>query len=142
MAASASSVLAASEQTGIPRKTIEYWLDKPEFATLRQKSAEDMAEQFRVAAQMALARLIELIPSMKAHDLVVLAGVATEKGQLLAGKATDRVENVSITDGLDDHEKHALKQAIMGELGRRADARTVVPAVGDPGESGADTPAG
>lgn len=142
LAASASSVLAASEQTGIPRKTIEYWLDKPEFATLRQKSQEDMAEQFRVAAQMALGRLIELIPSMKAHDLVVLAGVATEKGQLLAGGATARTENVSITDGFDDHEKHALRDAIVAELGRRSDARAAEAAVGTAEETGADPASG
>lgn len=142
MAASASSVMAASQQTGIPRKTIEYWLDKPEFATLRQKSQEDMAEQFRVAAQMALARLIDLIPTMKAHDLVILAGVATEKGQLLSGHATSRTENVSITDGLDDHEKAALRDAIMGELGRRADTRVAQPAVGAAEEGRTDTPAG
>lgn len=142
IAAEASSIAAAAQQTGIPESNIRYWLADPKFAVYRDKSAEDRAEQFRVVAQMALARLIELIPTMDAKDLVVLMGVATDKSQLLAGKATDRVENVSITDGLDDHEKDLLKQAVLGELGRRADARTPVPAVGDTAKDGADTPTG
>ena len=142
LAAEASSVMAAAEQTGIPRKTIEYWLDKPQFADLRQKSQEERAEQFRVVAQMALGRLVELLPSMKAHDLVVLMGVATEKAQLLEGKATARTENVSITDGLDDHEKRLLGDAVRNELARRADSAAAVPAVGSAGPEGADTASG
>ena len=140
--AEASSTEAASEKLGIPRRTIGYWMDRPEFADLRHKTQEERADQFRVLAQLAVDRLVTLIPSMKAHDLIILAGVATEKGQLLGGQATARTENVSITDGLDDHEKSALRDAIVGELARRADEGAPVPAVGVAAEEGTDPASG
>ena len=142
MTALASSTQAASEAKGIPRKTIAYWLESEEFAELRQKTQEERADGMRTLALLAAARLAALIPTMEARDLIVLMGVATEKGQLLGGQATERTEHRDITDGLDDHERAALNEAIRGELARRADSRTAVDAVGPAGEAGAEAPVG
>lgn len=142
MAAIATNVQAAAEATGIPRTTIDYWLERPEFVELRRKTQEERAEGFRTLALLAMDRLHALIPTMEPRDLIVLMGVATEKGQLLAGEATERTEHRDITDGLDDHEREALNEAIRGELARRADSRAAVDAVGPAGTTGAESPAG
>jgi hypothetical protein len=52
LAADASSLTAASEATGIPRKTIAYWMDRPEFAELRQNAREGMAEDALMVARL------------------------------------------------------------------------------------------
>lgn len=59
----------------------------------------------------------------------------------MTGKDGGPIEQ-QITSGLDDHEKALLKDAVQGELARRADARTADLAVGDPRPEGADTTGG
>lgn len=120
MNAELSSTLAAAEKTGIPRKTIAYWLERPEFAELRQKTREDAAAGFGVLMHKAQDRLVELVPSMEARDLIVLLGVATDKAQLLSGQATQRTENRDLVEDLKDHEREALREAIDKELASRA----------------------
>lgn len=107
-----SSTLAAAEALGIPESSIRYWLDDPQFANLRTKTREETAEGFGVLVHMAQGRLLELIPTMDARDLTILLGVATEKGQLLSGQATGRTETKTLTDGLADHEREALRRVI------------------------------
>lgn len=113
-----SSTMAAAEATGIPRTTIAYWLDDPAFVTLRQKTRQDAAEGFDILMHMAQGRLRELIPTMEARDLTILLGVATEKAQLLAGQPTSRTETRALTDGLDDHEKAALRAVVDDVLAK------------------------
>lgn len=138
VAAETTNATAAAEQTGIPESSIRYWLDNPKFAELRAKTQQERADGFRVASTLALARLIDLIPTMDAKDLIVFMGVATDKMQLLSGQATDRTETRDLTYGFDDHEREVLNDAIRGELARRSDERSAVPAVGTTGEAGAE----
>lgn len=107
-----ASTMVAAEKTGIPRTTIQYWLDDPEFVTLRQKTREETAAGFTVLVHMAQARLRELIPTMEAKDLITLTGVSTEKAQLLSGHATERHETADVTAKLNDHETATLEDAI------------------------------
>lgn len=118
MAATLTSSVEASETTGIPRKTIAYWLDDPEFAALRQKTRTEMAEGFTVLAQLAQARLRELLPVMEPRDLVILLGVSTDKGQLLSGQATDRTEHRELLNDFDDHEREQMTEWLK-ELARQ-----------------------
>lgn len=111
-AAAASSVLAAAQESGIPARTIGYWMEQPEFAEIRQRTREDLAEEFRVLAHKATARLIDLLPSMEARDVAVVASMSTDKSQLLSGGATIRSEHRDITATLDDHERELLRDAI------------------------------
>ncbi len=140
LAAEASSTIAAAESTGIPRKTIAYWLEQPEFAALRQKSAEERGEAYRLASTLALGRLIEMIPEMEARDLITFMGVATDKGQLLAGQATERTETRDLS--FPDHEADILGEVVRAELARRTDERAAGDAVERAGTTGAATPAG
>jgi len=111
-AAEINGVTAAAEQLGIPRKTGEYWLDRPEFADLRLKTRDEMRDGFRVIVHKAQERLTALVPTMEPRDLTILLGVATDKGLLLAGEATGRTETRTWTDDLNDTEKQRLRDWI------------------------------
>lgn len=128
MAAEATSMTAVSEVTGIPVTTIDYWMDLPEFVSLRNKTRDDLADGFRLLAHRAQAILVTKLPDMEPRDLTVLLGVATDKAQLLSGAATIRTERRDLTDSLNDHEKE-----VLADLIDRAIAEPAAPdAGGDP----------
>lgn len=79
-----------------------------------------------------------IAPAGAVQNYATSAAILIDKYRLEVGEATDRTETVSITDGLDDHERDALNDAIRGELARRADERAAEPAVGTAGEAGAE----
>jgi len=112
IAATVSSVAAAAEESGIPRTTIAYWMDEPEFVALRQKTREEWAEETRTLAIKVLGEIRRRLPEFEPRDLSVLFGVLTDKGQLLSGAPTSRTETKALTAGLDDHEKAALRTVI------------------------------
>lgn len=117
----------ASHDTGIPESTIRYWLDKPEFAELREKTRDEMRDGFTVLVHKAQEALMARIDQMEPRDLTILLGVATDKSLLLSGDATSRSETRSLSDELDDHERAALRQFLVDELERRRNP------TGDPG---------
>jgi len=116
MAAEAAGVTEASRQTGIPHQTIAYWLQNPEFAEIRRKTREDLAEEYRVAAHVTIARLVELAPTMEARDVIFAAEKAASMLQLLSGAATMRAEISDVTAVLDDHETAQLSDAVQALL--------------------------
>lgn len=124
--AMASSVVAASEQLGIPSTTIDYWMDAPEFVNLREKTREQIAEGSMVLANLAQAELTRKVMAgeVEPRDLAVIYGIAIDKAQLLAGMATSRTETKALTDGLDDHEKQLLRDLIDGATAESAEAGT------------------
>jgi hypothetical protein len=125
-----TSLTAASESSGIPITTLKYWFDHPEFAEVRSKTREDLAEGSIVMAVIAQGELIRRIRSGDISDqaLVAAYGVGIDKAQLLSGAATSRTESRAITDSLDDHEKEWLRDLIDG-IEAEAEAE---PAEGDP----------
>jgi hypothetical protein len=104
VAAEASSVLAAAEAKGIPESTLRYWMDRPEFASLRENAREAIAQEAQVVARLAWQKLGEALANneLDPRDLVMAAGMATDKAQLLNGGATARAENRDITGTLSD----------------------------------------
>lgn len=129
IAADMTSTEAAAEAMGIPRKTIAYWMDDPEFAELRHNARERMAEETLSVARLAWGKLAERIRSgdIETRDLVMATGMATDKAQLLNGGATGRTETRDITGTISDAE---LSAAI-----REAESLTT-------GGRGAEAPAG
>lgn len=106
LAADASSTLAAAQATGVPESTLRYWLERPEFADIRENARERMAEEALVVARLAWRKLGQAIADneLEPRDLVIAAGMATDKSQLLNGAATSRTEARDITGTLTDAE--------------------------------------
>ena len=106
VAAELTSVEAAAEAAGIPRTTLVYWMDRPEFVALRHNAREYMADETLVVARLAWGKLAERIRSgdIDTRDLVLATGMATDKAQLLNGGATARSEQRDITGTISDAE--------------------------------------
>jgi hypothetical protein len=123
-AAVASSTLAASEGSGIPESTLRYWMNNPEFAEIREKAREELAPLASTVAVIGWIESLRLLREHKLdpHDVIFLTGLATDKSQLLNGLATARTETKALTDGLDDHEREALRDVIDRALAESAQA--------------------
>lgn len=105
IAAEMTSAAAAAEASGIPRKTLAYWLDDPEFAPLRQKTRQDMADEASALAHKVLGEISRRLDEFEPRDMAILFGVLVDKGQLLSGEATSRTEHRELLNDFDDHEK-------------------------------------
>lgn len=118
--AARTSVKATSESKGIPERTLGYWYDHEDFATIRAKTREELAGGSIAMALLAQAELVRRIQTGSISDqaLVVAYGVGIDKAQLLMGAATSRNESVSVTDGMDDHERSTLKAAVRDALAK------------------------
>lgn len=106
-------VTEAERKTGIPKETIHYWSKQPRFAHLRTTAQEEVAADFWIGIQIALDEVVKGVQGdaplhHKADALRTLA----ERYALLTGAATARTEMIAVTDGLDDHEKAALRKVI------------------------------
>lgn len=65
--------------------------NKPE---MLEKARQTAANNWRTLAAVGTAELIDRVPDMQSHGLVIMSAVATEKMELLSGGATQRVEHV------------------------------------------------
>lgn len=131
VAAEGSSVLAASEQTGIPQSTLRYWMDDPKFAELRENAREHIAEEAMVVARLGWQKLAAAIGrgEIEARDLVMAVGMATDKAILLNGGATARTETRDITGTISDAE---LASAIREAQRLASPSRVAAAAEGTP----------
>jgi transposase-like protein len=120
--ATLTSTEAAADTTGIARSTIRYWMDQPEFADLRLKTREGVADEFWTTIQIGIKRLAELIP--KTEDLQKVAtavGILYDKHALLTGGATGRTESRDLTGTLSDGDLiAAIREADSIASGGRA----------------------
>lgn len=144
LAADMVGLTAAAEQTGIPKQTIDYWMDRPEFGQFRTKAREDMAEEIKVVAHLAWMRTAQALRdgTMEPRDVLFAAEKATNLQLLMTGEATSRTETRSLTDDLDDHEAEVLGELIREELERRADGDAESLAVAGAAEEGPEAPEG
>ena len=108
------SVRAAARELGMPARSIYRWRDDPEMAQYVAKTREELAEDVRTAAALFWSTLIDRVKAgdIETRDLIIASGVAIDKAQLLSGGATARTESRVLTEGLDDHERTALRDAI------------------------------
>ena len=58
------------------------------------KARVTAANNWKTLAAVGTAELLDRVPDMKDHGLVIMSAVATEKMELLSGGATQRVEHV------------------------------------------------
>lgn len=119
VAAELSTQTAAAGTTGIPLTTINAWMQEPWAVELRNKTREDLAEESRVLAHKVLAQIAKRLDDFGPRDLPILYGVLVDKGQLLAGQPTGRTEHL-VTEGMDDHEKEALREFLRKAIAERS----------------------
>jgi hypothetical protein len=97
----------ASRLTGIPRTTLRGWAGKNKSTTavakvVRPELVQDqrgkLAEKWERTVSRALDRadIDEVLDKAPYKDLVIGAGIATEKLELLSGRATSRSESLRI----------------------------------------------
>jgi hypothetical protein len=111
-------VTEAERQTGIPKETIHYWLDEPEFAQFRTRARDEMATDVKAAFLKGLHRTVELLA--KDTDLRAVGDVTDKLGNryaLLSGEATARTEHRDLTDGDDAPALAAAADAYLASLG-------------------------
>ncbi len=104
-------VTEAERQTGIPKNTIQYWLNSPEFVHLRTTARPIVVESLWVGIQVGIQELTlglrgEAPLQHKAAAFEALA----QRYALLNGEATTRSDTV--TSGMDDHERAALREIL------------------------------
>lgn len=102
MAADMLGVSVASEQAGIPYRTVGYWMNLPEFAEYRQRAHEDLAEEVGIVAHLAWQRVAEALREnrLDPRDALFAADKATTLYQLVTGEATNRTEMRDVTDSM------------------------------------------
>ena len=65
--------------------------NKPE---MLEKARQTASNNWRTLAAIGTAELLDRVPDMQSHGLVIMSAVATEKMELLSGGPTQRVEHV------------------------------------------------
>jgi hypothetical protein len=111
--ATVDGVTAAERTTGIPKETIQYWTTKPEYAQLRTTAREVVVEQLWIGVQVGIEELTKGLRSdAPVHQKAQAFEALAERYSLLNGEPTHRSETRTVTDGLSDHEKAALRAVI------------------------------
>lgn len=134
---------AAARQTGIPENTIRSWMDSPEFVELRERTKEQVADEWWAIVQKGFRRVEKLLDSTDdAQKAATATAIIFDKLALTRGEATSRTETKDITRELDDHESELLGEVVRAELARRADEHAAELAVESAAEVGAEATAG
>lgn len=114
LAAEMGGLTQASEQTGIPKSTLAYWMERPEFVQVRTKTREDLADEIKVVAHLAWQAIATALAAgtMEPRDAVFAAEKATSLQLLMSGDATSRTESRDISGTLSDSEvREAIHEA-------------------------------
>jgi hypothetical protein len=113
-------VPAAAAATGIPDRTIYEWQESPEFAELRERTKEQVADEWWAIVQQGFRKTAELLGgTTDAQRAATATAIIADKMLLIRGEATSRTESRSLSDVLDDHERATLRSLIVGELADR-----------------------
>ena len=93
MAAEGLSISATARALGVSRNTVAAVREREGFTIEQDK--KELLRDVRRAARLSVERAIELIPTINsAKDAAIVAAVMVDKGQLLSGEATSRIEKV------------------------------------------------
>jgi len=104
MAAEMTSLTETAETTGIPKSTIKYWLDDPDFAQFRTKTREDLADDVKIVSHLAWNAVAQALRNgtMEPRDAIFAAEKATSLQILMSGGATSRTELRDLSGTLSD----------------------------------------
>lgn len=99
-------VTKASEESGVPKQTIDYWLNSPRFGPLRTSARESIADGFWIGVQVALQEVVDGLTNPRAplRDKAQALKVLYDAHALMSGAATSRTEARDITGTISDAE--------------------------------------
>lgn len=126
--ATIEGIPAASAATGIPERTIARWKDDPQWQEMASRATEEIAEDAKVIAQLAMQQVKAKLPDASAWDASRVATQMTQIEALRLGKPTAITETKDTTTH-DDDSVEALLAAAEAEQRQRATARAYA---GDP----------
>jgi hypothetical protein len=110
--ATITGIAEASRQTGIPENTIRDWFTSEEFAELRVRTKDQVAEEWWAGVQRGFRAVIKAFDGNDSiQQKATAAAILTDKLAMLRGEATVRTEHRALDD-INDHEQRALSQAI------------------------------
>lgn len=106
-----STTEGAAKQLGIPRRTLGQWIERPEYAALRHKSREAVAEEMWTAIQVGLEEVAKgLKGEAPLRDKATALGILWDKHALMTGSATSRTENRELNDLPDSAYVEAIRE--------------------------------
>ena len=131
--ATVEGVTEAERQTGIPKETIHYWANKPEFAQLRTSARDTVADEFWIGIQVGLKAVVEGFEGEASiKDKAMALGVIYDRHALLTGMATSRSESRDLTGTMPDADLDAaLREADAITAGSGSSAETPDPPTGE-----------
>lgn len=104
-------VTEAERQTGIPKTTIQEWVNRPEFVQLRSEKKEVVGEMMWAGVQIGVKEVVKgLEGEAKLSEKAIALGVLYDKFALLTGTATSRTE--SLTGDIEDADRIKAKEVI------------------------------
>ena len=106
-------VTQAGEKLGIPKTTIQYWTEDPEFAQLRTRARDEVASEMWAAIQVGLRAVVEGLrdPDAPLRDKATALGTLYDRHALLTGGATARTESRDLADLSDADLVSAVREA-------------------------------
>lgn len=123
----------AARETGVPRTTMQRWQTEPALAAptdVRQAKEADLAARWSEVRDLAIIRAKEQLEAggkLGLRDLTILAGVGTDKVNLLTGKSTERIEVTNLADFLRTQSGTHQAVSAPGLLPMDAPATRVLP---------------
>ncbi len=120
-------VTAAERVTGIPKETIQYWTQKPEFAQLRTTARETVAEEMWIGIQVGVRELVAgLSGDAPLHHKASAFQALADRFALLTGGATSRTESRELNDLPDSSYVAAIAewQRLTGDGSKGPDPET------------------
>ena len=110
----ATSLEAASDNLGIPKSTLDYWVKHPQFAELRTKTRDEVAETFWAAIQVGVDQVTIGLTDADTplRDKATALGILWDKHTLMTGGSTSRTEARDISGTMTDVElQHHIHRA-------------------------------
>jgi hypothetical protein len=109
--AAVTTISEASRQTGIPRTTIQDWFESEEFVALRQRTKDQVADEWWAGVQHGVKSVIrEFDGNAPLRDKAIAVGVLFDKLALMRGEATSRSESKDISDDISPTVKRELRR--------------------------------
>jgi hypothetical protein len=116
-------VTEAERQTGIPKETIQYWTEKPEFAQLRTRAREAVVADFWIAIQAGVEQVhLGLIGDAPLRDKATALATLVDRYALLNGEATQRTETRDVDPDTASPDLAAARGAYLTLVSARSGA--------------------